>query len=223
MGRSKINLLLIIPVVCLILIWVNSSAAQQCKPLLIADKKTLFQRVISHPGANLYVAAKESSPLVQTRVKPFTVFYVYEKTSVDDTAWLKVGPSSNCQLSGWINGAFVSEWRQSLTLVFTERSARKPVLFFNSLNALERVAGSAAPGQGADQLTARFTDIKSGNLPEPEDFQIVAMEPQEEAVSRQRFYMMPIFILGGLFMLGKYRRLGQLFAFSGFGSNMLAP
>ena len=192
-GRYKISLWLIIPAVCLILIWVNNSAAQQCKPLLIPNKKTLFQRVISHPGANLYVSADESSPLVQTRVTPFTVFYVYERTSSDGADWLRVGPSSRCQLSGWINGAFVSEWRQSLTLIFTERSARKPVLFFNSLDSLEQVAGSASPGQEADQLTAQFTAIKSGSLPQPEEFQLVAIEPQEEAVSRQRFYMMPIF------------------------------
>jgi serine/threonine-protein kinase PpkA len=209
-GRYKISLWLIIPAVCLILIWVNNSAAQQCKPLLIANKKTLFQRVISHPGANLYVSADESSTRVQTRVTPFTVFYVYEKTSSDGTDWLRVGPSSHCQLSGWINGAFVSEWRQSLTLIFTERSARKPVLFFNSLDALEKVAGSKSPGQEADQLTAKFTAIKSGSLPPPEEFQLVAIEPQEEAVSRQRFYMMPIFQTVELFEGVKFLEVASI-------------
>ncbi len=194
----------------MILNWVNNSAAQQCKPLLIPNKKTLFQRVISHPGANLYVSANESSPLVQMRVKPFTVFYVYQRTTSDGNAWLRVGPSSNCQLSGWIKDAFVSEWRQSLTLLFTERSARKPVLFFKSLNALEQVAGSASPGQAADQLTAKFTAIKSGNLPQPEEFQIVAMEPQQEAVSRQRFYMMPIFQTVELFEGVKFLEVASI-------------
>ena len=210
MGHYKINLLSIILVVCLTFIWVNSSVAQQCKPLLIPNKRTLFQRVISHPGANLYVSANESSPLVQTLVRPFTVFYVYERTSVNDTAWFKVGPSSNCQLSGWINGAFVSEWRQSLTLIFTERSARKPVIFFNNLNSLEQVAGSASPGKRAEELTSKFTDIKSGSLPQPEDFQIVAMEPQEEAVSRQRFYLMPIFQTVELFEGVKFLEVASI-------------
>jgi serine/threonine-protein kinase PpkA len=210
LGEYKINRLSIILFVCIVLIWVNRSVAQQCKPLLIPNKRTLFQRVISHPGANLYVSADESSPLVQTRVKPFTVFYVYERTSVDNTEWLKVGPSSNCNVSGWISGAFVSEWRQSLTLIFTERSGREPVLFFNNLNSLEQVAGSASPGERANQLTSKFIDIKSGRLTRSDDFSIVAMEPQKEAVSRQRFYLMPIFQTVELFEGVKFLEVASI-------------
>jgi len=209
-GRYKINLVITAAFVCLVLIWANSSLAQHCKPLLLPNKKTLFQRVVSHPGANLYVSADQSSPLVQARVKPFTVFYVYARTAVDGTEWLKVGPSASCQLSGWVQGAFVSEWRQSLTLIFTERSARKPVLFFNSLEALEKVAGSTSPGQRVDELTGQFTGIKLGSLPEVEDFQIVAMEPREEAVSRQRFYMMPIFQTVELFEGVKFLEVASI-------------
>ena len=66
----------------LIFLWANNSVAQQCKPLLIPNKKTLFQRVISHPGANLYISADKASPLVQTNLKPFTVFYIYERKYV---------------------------------------------------------------------------------------------------------------------------------------------
>jgi serine/threonine-protein kinase PpkA len=210
LGEYKINRLSIILFVCIVLIWVNRSVAQQCKPLLIPNKRTLFQRVISHPGANLYVSADESSPLVQTRVKPFTVFYVYERTSVDNTEWLKVGPSSNCNVSGWISGAFVSEWRQSLTLIFTERSGREPVLFFNNLDSLEQVAGSASPGERANQLTSKFIDIKSGRLTRSDDFSIVAMEPQKEAVSRQRFYLMPIFQTVELFEGVKFLEVASI-------------
>ena len=171
----------------LIFLWVSDSFAQQCKPLLIPNKKTLFQRVISHPGANLYVAAGMASPLVQNNLKPFTVFYVYERKYLGDIEWLKVGPSSNCQVTGWINGNFTSEWRQSLTLIFTERSGRKPVLFFNSLKSLEQVAGSDSPGEQANQLASIFTNFQSGRLTKPQKYPILAMEPQEEAVSRERF------------------------------------
>ena len=196
--------------ICFVLIWKNVSYAQPCKPLLIPDKKTLFQRVISHPGANIYASADEASPLIQTRVKPFTVFYVYERISAGDTEWLKVGPSSSCQVAGWINGAFVSEWRQSLTLIFTERSGRKPVLFFDNLNALEQVAGSASPGDSADQLASRFAGIRLESVTGPGDFPIVAMEPREEAVSRQRFYLMPIFQTVELFEGVKFLEVASI-------------
>jgi serine/threonine-protein kinase PpkA len=195
--RPKVILLSIILVSCIVLSWTHTSGAQQCKPLLLAGKQTLFQRVISHPGARLYVSADESSPLVQARVQPFTVFYVYKRHVVNGIPWLKIGPSTNCEVSGevsgWIKGSLVSDWRQSLTLVFTERAGRKPVLFFNDLESLEDVAGSPSPGERTGQLASQFTEIKSGNISQSGGFPIMAMEPSEEAISRQRFYMMPIF------------------------------
>ena len=33
---------------------VQASVQAQCKPLTIPGKKTLFQRVVSHPGAHLH-------------------------------------------------------------------------------------------------------------------------------------------------------------------------
>ncbi|MEJ2513053.1 MAG: VWA domain-containing protein [Anaerolineales bacterium] len=194
----------------LIFLWANISIAQQCKPLLIPNKKTLFQRVISHPGANLYISADKASPLVQTNLKPFTVFYIYERKYVGDIEWLKVGPSSNCKVSGWIIGDFTSEWRQSLTLIFTERSGRKPVLFFNNLKSLEQVAGSASPGELVKQLTSNFTDFQSGRLSGVDEFPILAVEPQEEAVSRQRFYLMPIFQTVELFEGVKFLEVASI-------------
>ncbi|MGB5748369.1 MAG: vWA domain-containing protein, partial [Desulfobacterales bacterium] len=194
----------------LIFLWANNSVAQQCKPLLIPNKKALFQRVISHPGANLYISADKASPLVQTNLKPFTVFYIYERKYVGDIEWLKVGPSSNCQAIGWIIGDFTSEWRQSLTLIFTERSGRKPVLFFNNLKSLEQVAGSASPGEQVYQLTSNFNDFQSGRLSGADKFPILAVEPQEEAVSRQRFYLMPIFQTVELFEGVKFLEVASI-------------
>jgi serine/threonine-protein kinase PpkA len=191
--RPKVNLLYLIIVGCIFFGWAQTSAAQQCKPLLIAGKQTLFQRVISHPGARIYVSADDSSPLVQARVQPFTVFYVYRRDNVNGTPWLKVGLSTNCEVSGWIRGDLVSDWRQSLTLVFTERAGRKPVLFFNSLDGLEDVAGSPSPGERTVELASLFGQMKAGSVARSDGFPILAMEPSEEAISRQRFYLMPIF------------------------------
>ena len=147
---------------------------------------------------------------MQANVEPFTVFYVYERTPVDGNEWLKVGSSTNCEVSGWIKGNLVSDWRQSLTLVFTERAGRKPVLFFNDLESLEKVAGSPSPADRGANLASQFTAIKSGNMPQPEDFPIMAMEPPEEAVSRQRFYLMPIFQTVELFEGVKFLEVASI-------------
>jgi serine/threonine-protein kinase PpkA len=208
--RYKTILPALILCATLIFIGVNSVVAQQCKPLLLPGKQTLFQRVISHPGANLYLSADESSPLVRAKIEPFTVFYVYERASMEGIEWLKVGPSTNCEASGWIKATLVSDWRQSLTLVFTERAGRKPVLFFNDLESLEQVAGSASPDKIAGQLASQFAQIKSGEMPQPEKFQIKAMEPPEEAVSRQRFYLMPIFQTAELFEGVKFLKVASI-------------
>ncbi len=193
-NRRKIFLLTFVSMAYLLaVVWVNTAASQNCKPLLLPGKKTLYQRVITNPGANVYVSTGKKAAIVHASVKPFTIYYVYERRQVDGAEWVKVGPSASCEISGWVEGSLVSEWRQSLSLVFTERVGRKPVLFFKDLDALEKVAGSPSPADEAAKLATQFTNITAGKTAAPEDFPIIAMEPQQEAVSRQRFYLMPIF------------------------------
>lgn len=208
--RMKAFFAAMITLTFLMPLWVKDAPAQQCKPLLVPGKRSLFQQVITHPGANLYASASRSAQIVEARITPFTVFYVYERTSADDTDWLKVGLSSSCEISGWVKEDRISEWRQALTLVFTERQGRQPVLFFESLEALDRVAGSASPSEEAIQLASQFESIQAGNSPSPEDFPILAMEPSEEAVSRKRFYLMPIFQTVELFEGVKFLELASI-------------
>jgi serine/threonine-protein kinase PpkA len=208
--RMKAFFAAMIALTCLMLVWGKDAAAQQCKPLLVPGKRSLFQQVITHPGANLYASASRSAQILEARITPFTVFYVYERTSADDTDWLKVGLSSRCEMSGWVKEDKISEWRQALTLVFTERQGRQPVLFFKSLKALDRVAGSASPSEEAIQFASQFESIQAGNSPSPEDFPVLAMEPSEEAVSRKRFYLMPIFQTVELFEGVKFLELASI-------------
>ncbi|MGD8210691.1 MAG: vWA domain-containing protein [Desulfobacterales bacterium] len=194
LNRRKLFFLTIVFTAYLLAIfWVDTAASQNCKPLLLPGKKTLFQRVITNPGANVYVSAGKKAAIVHASVKPFTIYYVYERRQVEGVEWVKVGPSASCEISGWVEASLVSEWRQSLSLVFTERVGRKPVLFFKDLDSLEKVAGSPSPADEAAKLATQFTEISEGQMDPPEGFPIIAMEPQQEAVSRQRFYLMPIF------------------------------
>ena len=103
-------------------------------PLLQQGKKSLFQRVVSHPGARLLAEPKADAKVLQEAVVPFTVLYVYARKD----AWLQVGPSTT-QPAGWLEAAKATDWNQSLTLLFTPRTGRDPVLFFKTeqdLNAL---------------------------------------------------------------------------------------
>ena len=58
-------------------------------PLLQQGKKTLFQRVVSHPGAALLAEPKTDAAVVRKNVVPFTVMYVYDRKD----GWIQVGAS----------------------------------------------------------------------------------------------------------------------------------
>jgi serine/threonine-protein kinase PpkA len=189
---------------------VGGATAQQCKPLLIPGKRTLFQRVVTHPGAKLYIAPDEPAAGSQASIKPFTVYYVYERASRNGTNWLMVGSSSTCKVDGWIQANKASDWRQSLTLVFTERTGRQPVLFFKDMQPLWEVAASPSPGDVATRLASEFAAIKEGREDRPTDFPVLAMEPPEGAVSKDRFYLMPIFDTAELFEGVKFLKLASI-------------
>jgi serine/threonine-protein kinase PpkA len=195
---------------CLVLLWLETAVGQKPKPLLLPGKMTLFQRVVTHPGARLFAFAGDSAPVLQRWVIPFTVFYVYQRASVGGTEWLEVGLSSTGGIDGWIKGTKVSEWRQALTLKFTERTGRQPVLFFKNMQSLEQVAASADPVKMAAELASNFAAIKSGRMTRPADFPILATEPAQEAISRQRFYLMPIFQAVELFEGVKFLELASI-------------
>jgi serine/threonine-protein kinase PpkA len=59
-------------------------------------------------------------------------------------------------------------------------------------------------------LASQFTEIKSGRIPQSDGFPIMAMEPLEEAISRQRFYMMPIFQTVELFEGVKFLEIASV-------------
>lgn len=71
--RRFMLLLLFIASFCL------AAGEASAAPLLQPGKKTLYQRVVSHPEAKLYASPDEKSEVVNRGLKPFTVLYVYER------------------------------------------------------------------------------------------------------------------------------------------------
>ena len=190
---ARVIFLFAVCLVGLVFIFTASAIAQQRSPLLIAGKQTLYQKVITHPGAKLFAITGDSVKILENWIKPFTVYYVYERASVAGEPWLEVGLSSTEGPNGWINGTKASDWNQALTLVFTERTGRRPALFFKDLNSLQTVASSPTPRIQTSQLVSQFSAIQSGEMSQPEDFSLLAVEPTGEAVSKDRFYLIPIF------------------------------
>ncbi|MDH4607599.1 serine/threonine-protein kinase [Pseudomonas sp. BN102] len=151
------------------------------RPLLMDGKKTLFQRVLSKPGARF--AGEPGASADGAPIPAFSVFYVYQRKEAEGRPWVEVGASSDGQRDGWLPADQVSDWKQSLVLKFTERSGRSPVMFLKDAATVERLL--ADPTQARDTLHKARTEQAAP--------QVVALEPGDSAVPQDSFYLLPIF------------------------------
>lgn len=154
------------------------------KPLLQEGKKTIFERVVSHPGAIMYEdenAAKEVG-----KPRTFTSFYVYDRKG----EMVKVGVSASAS-DGWIKASQTTNWPQAITMLFTDRQGRDPVLFFRDHKGLEELCAS----DGLDKKVKSYLkELNSGNGKAAKDSPVIAAEPSEKegAVSEENFYLLPV-------------------------------
>ncbi len=151
------------------------------RPLLMPGKKTLFQRVLSKPGASF---SSEPGAAPGQAVPAFSVLYVYQRKNLDGHSWLRLGAASDGRSAGWLPAEQVSDWKQSLVLKFTERSGRAPVMFVRQPSELERLL--------ADPAAAKNLLLKAQKNPQDEQ-QVLALEPNASAVPQDQFYLLPIF------------------------------
>lgn len=151
------------------------------RPLLMPGKKTLFQRVLSKPGASF---SSEPGATPDKSVPAFSVLYVYQRKNLDGRSWLRLGAASDGRSAGWLPAEQVSDWKQSLVLKFTERSGRAPVMFVRQASELERLL--------ADPAAAKNLLLRAQKNPQDEQ-QVLALEPNASAVPQEQFYLLPIF------------------------------
>jgi len=164
-------------------LWPDAAAARQ--PLLVEGKRSLYQRVITHPDAQAYAGPMQA----QGRpVKTFTPFYVYGRSRDNGEEWLEVSPSTQGDSTVWIRGTDCSRWDKALSMMFTERMGRDPVLFFNSFDELNRLVSSDSLAGDIDMFLAQHKAGKAAS-----GSPLLAVEPQTSAVPRNQFYLMPIF------------------------------
>ena len=171
----------------LLLLLPHAATAADRTPLLQEGKKTLYQRVVTHPGAVLRQgpgdAGESGAPIT-----PFSVFYVYAKQD----GFLEVGPSG-AAASGWVAEKDATFWPQAMTLLFSDRTGRMPVLFFKDERDLRDIC---AADDLKNRLAALEKEVRQAKGPDGggDDLPVLAAEPSDDegAVSRERFYLMPI-------------------------------
>lgn len=179
------------------------------KPLLMEGKKTIFQRIITHPEA-----AYHQSPggTAGEQVVPFSVFYVYGRKNHEGQNWLHVAPNTLGKNLSWLKAGTVSDWKQSLVLLFAGRVNRDPLLFFKKASDIESVAGQNNIDQALNELRQDFKKYTDDKVTPPDSFPVLAMEPGNEtgSIPYDHFYLMPIFSYKEPFEGVKFLEVGSI-------------
>lgn len=159
--------------------------AQARKPLLIDGKQTLYQKVLTRPGAQLAAKAGDAGgkPL-----EPFDVYFVYERAEQGGKPWLLVGAGSDGKTQGWLPEASVVPWRHMITLSFAMPTNRERVLFFRERQGLSEFVNT----DNAAAETARLVKeiAAKGNL--GPTHAVIAAEPEKFVDLQKQFYLLPV-------------------------------
>lgn len=181
-GITAGALLALVTVLC-----AAAAEAQVRKPLLMEGKKTLFQRVLTRPGTKVVKEPQPDAAVVTDDVTPFTVFYVYARKRISGGAMVEVGARLESGPVGWVEAKNTIEWKQALSVAFTNPSDRRRVLLFRDRPALTDVVEAADPAKKyADLYDAILANKAPANSP------IVSIEPAEHIDIHEQFYLLPI-------------------------------
>ncbi len=174
-SRTRFSLLLM----CLLVMQAGNLFADD-KPLLMEGKKTLYQRVLSIPDAQLFEIPVASSAAEE--IVPFSVLYVYEKSS----EWLKVGYDSFGKIEGWVKRDQAIAWNQALTVSFKDPQDIQRVMMFNNKDELQKLVEDYDT-QGYQAL---YDSVVNDEI--AEDSPVIAIQPEAHLDIRENFYLVPI-------------------------------
>ena len=153
------------------------------RPLLMTGKHSLYQRVLSVPGARI---TSEPGGKPNAEVVPFTAFYVYTRTEAGGKQWIEVGTDRYGSRSGWLPGAECIEWNHGLTAAFRDPTGHDRVLLFEDSDSLRQLAGQSSL-KAYQQLYAEATQGQPSA-----DSPVVAIQPPGYIDIREDFYLVPI-------------------------------
>ncbi|MBL3572387.1 VWA domain-containing protein [Rhodovulum sulfidophilum] len=163
-----------------IVLFVAQSGAALAHPLLVEDTSTVYQRVLTRPGAPLH----EAPDGPETRRYPaFQPLYVFARQE----GWVEVGPSATAAPAGWVAADTVVDWKQNIVATFTNPADRARSLMFRTEDDLRGFMEDEA----LVATQARLIEKAETGMLAPEDG-VVAIEPENYVNIRDRFYILPI-------------------------------
>lgn len=158
----------------------GASAQPVERPLLMEGTQSVFQRILTRPGAPLHPAPEAAETV---RLPAFQPFYVYERRG----DWLRVGRTQRGGTDGWLAAASVVDWRQNIVGAFTNPSNRQRSLLFAGEEGLRGLMEHEAL---AEMQAGLLAQADAGTL--PPEAGVVAAEPDTYVSLRDSLYIMPI-------------------------------
>lgn len=155
------------------------------RPLLLDGKQSLYERVLSRPGAQLRVAPAGDGAGAQA-IDAFSVFYVYARSVVNGETWLEVGTNSHGGVRGWVAESAVLAWNQALTVAFREPLGHDRVLLFRDESTLKSLVDIYDVGSYRQMYkAAEAGDVSAAS-------EVVAIQPKAHVDIHDDFYLVPI-------------------------------
>ncbi|MFC0179851.1 vWA domain-containing protein [Thorsellia kenyensis] len=156
------------------------STSQQ-KPLLQEGKTSIYQRVLTTPSCEIKPTIEEAG----TPIPAFSRYYTYEIKTIEDKTWLKVGPDSYGNISGWLDKNCTVDWKMQITLALTNPAGREPLLFYKDKETLEGLYESTDPKA---ILTPFYDALANGTAIS----EVLAKEPETMIDQSTQFYLLPV-------------------------------
>ncbi len=157
------------------------------KPLLMAGKKNLYQRVLTLPDAKLYPQQKLTlkNP---TQLPPFSPYYVYDRVKDNKQhEWLQVGLRRTGNVVGWIASDKTFEWNHGLTLSFRKPvNDKSRVLLFRDMESIKEIAETYDKRRYDLLYTSASKEMPVDHSP------VAAIQPLKNIDIRKNFYLLPI-------------------------------
>ena len=157
-------------------------------PVLVKGKKSLYLKLLTRPFSRIYVEPNDKKVKFE-RVDTFRIYYAY--TTPDQTpGFYEVGIDDRGNTIGYMKAEDVIEWKQYLTLKFTNKEEKR-TLFFRNLNDVENLMKSKNRTNQVADIRRKIREIGNGSI-RPDDFPVTAVEPPEYINIFLKPYLLPI-------------------------------
>jgi hypothetical protein len=171
-------------------------------PLLMEGKRTIYQRVLTRPGAQVFQIPNPAAD--QTGIQAFSVLYVYDRLSVNDNTWVEVGAGKTGGVNGWIPTNQVIDWKQTIVVAFGNPAGRNRLPLYKDRDAARKLLESKDAVQKNHIILAQVALGQFG-----QSSPAVSIEPQNYVNFQENFYLLPIL------------EAEQMFFTSGFKARLL--